>query len=161
MMKLLKILTVFFCISTYHSKAQTVSIITLNDLEARMEKGKDTLYIVNFWATWCAPCVKEIPYFEKLGKTYANKPMKVILVSLDFKSNLEKAVIPFVKEKKLKSDVFLIENPNDQFINSVHKDWSGALPATLFVRKEKNIRAFYEQEFSWEELHNIYLKQSL
>lgn len=160
-MKLLKILTVFFCISTYHSKAQTVSIITLNDLEARMEKGKDTLYIVNFWATWCAPCVKEIPYFEKLGKTYANKPMKVILVSLDFKSNLEKAVIPFVKEKKLQSDVFLIENPNDQFINSVHKDWSGALPATLFVRKEKNIRAFYEQEFSWEELHNIYLKQSL
>jgi thiol-disulfide isomerase/thioredoxin len=160
-MKLLKILTLFFCVLVYQSKAQTVSILTLSDLESRMEKGKDTLYVVNFWATWCAPCVKEIPYFEKLGETYANKPMKVILVSLDFKSNLEKVVIPFVKEKKLESDLFLIENPNDHFINSVDKNWSGALPATLFVKKGKSIRAFYEQEFTWEELHDIYLKKSI
>jgi thiol-disulfide isomerase/thioredoxin len=56
--------------------------------------------VINFWATWCAPCVKEIPNFEKLNTTYKASPLKVILVSLDFKSKLEKVVYSVCEEKQ-------------------------------------------------------------
>jgi thiol-disulfide isomerase/thioredoxin len=134
-----------------------VKLMNLDQLDKRIEQGKDTVYIVNFWATWCAPCVKELPNFEKLNATYKNQPLKVILMSADFKSKLEKAVIPFVKRNKLKSEVFLLnEQSEEQYINRVSKDWSGSLPATLIINRKKGIRKFYEQEFTFKELEKVY-----
>jgi len=151
-------LSIVIILFGYNSFAQSVKFTNINQIENRIEAGRDTVYVMNFWATWCAPCVKELPYFEKLAATYKHKPLKVLLVNLDFKSKLEKEVIPFVKKHNLKTEVLLIENHDQKFINQVNKDWSGALPATLVINKNKGIREFYEQEFTFEELNNIYLK---
>jgi thiol-disulfide isomerase/thioredoxin len=142
-----------------NSLAQQVSLLSLNQLDKRIAAGKDTLYVINFWATWCAPCVKEIPNFEKLGTTYKNTPTKVILVSLDFKSKLKSAVQPFVKRNQLQSEVYVSNEASQQeFIDKVSKDWSGSLPATLIINKTRNTRNFYEQEFTFEDLEKVYLK---
>ena len=128
-------------------------LLTLNDLDKRLAKGNDTTYIINFWATWCGPCVEELPHFEKVNKEVAKQPIKVILVSLDFKSKLKTAVIPFVVKNKLSSEVYVINEPDQQlFIEKVDKNWSGAIPATLFVNTNKKIKQFYEKEFSYNEL---------
>ncbi|WP_231491732.1 TlpA disulfide reductase family protein [Pedobacter sp. Leaf170] len=133
-----------------------VKLLTLDDLDKRIANGKDTTYVVNFWATWCAPCVAELPNFEKLRISNLKKPVKVILVSLDFKSKLEKAVIPFVVKNNIKAEVFLLNEPNQQkYIERIDKKWSGAIPATLFVNKR--IRRFYEKEFTEVELNNALL----
>lgn len=125
-----------------------VKLLTLNELENRMAKGSDTTYVVNFWATWCGPCVEELPSFEKLQKDNLNKPLKVILLSLDFKSKLNTAVMPFVEKHQLKTEVFVINEKDQQkFIERVDQKWEGAIPATLFYNKEKKIRHFYEKPF--------------
>ena len=141
----------FFC-----AKAQ-VKFISLSDLESRFAKGSDTTYVVNFWATWCGPCIAELPAFEQINKENTNKPVKVLLVSLDFKSKLNTAVIPFVVKNNIKSEVFIINEPDQQtFIEKVDQNWSGAIPATLFVNTKKNIRSFYEKEFTFEELSKTF-----
>lgn len=114
----------------------------------------DTVYIFNFWATYCAPCIKELPYFEKVNEMYADKKVKVMLISLDFKSQIESRVIPFLKRKDIKSEVVVLSDPDaNSWIDKVSPSWSGAIPATLVVKGEK--REFYEKEFSYEELQSV------
>ncbi|MEO8794195.1 MAG: TlpA disulfide reductase family protein [Daejeonella sp.] len=144
----------FLLILPVFSQAQ-VKLITVDQLESRFANGKDTVYVVNFWATWCSPCVAEMPNFEKLQASYSSEPLKVLMISVDFKSKLQSAVIPFVKKKKFANEVFLLDEKSQQvYIDRISKDWSGALPATMFVNK--NTRKIYEQEFSYDQLESVY-----
>jgi thiol-disulfide isomerase/thioredoxin len=131
-----------------------VKLLTLSELEQRVAQGKDTTFVINFWATWCGPCVAELPNFEKLNQLKGSAPLKVILVSLDFKSKLQSAVVPFVKRNKIKSSVYVINEPDQQaFMDKVDPKWSGAIPATLFINTKKDVRLFYEKEFTLKELN--------
>nr|WP_315198818.1 TlpA disulfide reductase family protein [uncultured Flavobacterium sp.] len=114
-------------------------------LERATLSDKNTIYVVNFWATWCAPCVKELPYFEKLN--LENKSVKVVLVSLDFKNQYETKLLPFLKKRKINSEVvFLTDKDYNTWLPTVSKDWSGSIPATLIIKNGKKI--FAEKIFS-------------
>jgi thiol-disulfide isomerase/thioredoxin len=119
-----------------------------------LHNENDTLYIINFWATWCKPCVAELPYFEKLNKIYASEKLKIILVSLDFSDELETRVMPFILKNNIHSKVFLLNesNPNT-FIDKISPRWSGAIPATYIYKG--NVNSFYEKSFNYEELESI------
>ena len=134
-------------------QAQNVPVIDLNYLDARLENGADTTYVVNFWATWCGPCVKELPFFETLESNNTGEKFKVLLVTLDFVENLESKVIPFIERKEIKSEVLLLDesNPNE-WIPRVSDKWSGAIPATIFVNTQKKTRHFHEGSFKEGEL---------
>jgi thiol-disulfide isomerase/thioredoxin len=150
-----RLLTFMCCLMIFAVKGQTVNLITLNELEHRINSSKDTTYVVNFWATWCGPCVKELPHFQKLRSELKNEPVSILLVSLDFKSKLEKQVKPFVRRRRIKSEVFLLDESNQQeYIDRVDSSWSGTIPATLFVYNGK--RRFMEQTFSYSELLEAY-----
>jgi thiol-disulfide isomerase/thioredoxin len=149
------IFVIFLSLITYLANAQ-VKLLKLDDLDKRFANGKDTTYVVNFWATWCLPCVAELPNFEKLRVENLKKPVKVLLVSLDFKSKLQKEVIPFVQKNKINAEVFLLNESDQQvYIERIDKKWSGAIPATLFINKK--VRRFYETEFTEKELKNTLL----
>lgn len=122
-------------------------------LKPLLNKVDDKVYVVNFWATWCAPCVKELPAFEKIKSDFATKNVEVLLVSLDFPKQVDKRLIPFIEKNKIQSKVVLLDDSNEQrWISEIDKDWSGALPATLIYSKNK--RAFYEQSFDYKTLEN-------
>ncbi|QIL41859.1 TlpA family protein disulfide reductase [Pedobacter sp. HDW13] len=145
------------CLSliSYSLSAQ-VKLLTLDELDKRIAAGKDTTYVVNFWATWCAPCVAELPNFEKLRVANLKKPVKVLLISVDFKSKLQKEVIPFVVKNQIKAEVFLLNETDQQkYIERVDPKWTGAIPATLFVKQKT--RRFYEQDFTEKQLKSTLL----
>lgn len=143
-----------FSVSGY---SQNVKLLNIDQLNERIKNGKDSTYVVNFWATWCAPCIKELPHFEKLKTDHQSDKLAVLLVSVDFKSKLNSAVVPFVKRKNLKNEVFLLNESNPQeYIDRIDKDWSGSIPATLFIKEDK--RKFIESEFTYEQLLTEYKK---
>ena len=108
------------------------------DIEPMFQPDNDTTYVINFWATWCKPCVKELPYFEALTKAHQKDKVKVVLVSLDFPKQLESKLVPFVQENKLQSTVVvLLDGKYNDWIDKVATEWSGAIPVTLFTQGEK------------------------
>lgn len=117
----------------------------------------DTTYVINFWATWCAPCVKELPYFEKLHQVMADQKIKVILVSLDFRKDLESKLKPFLVQRQISASVAaLVDSKQQLWIDKVDPNWSGAVPATLVYRG--NQRQFKEGEFeNFEDLQQFVL----
>ncbi|KQB40004.1 TlpA family protein disulfide reductase [Flavobacterium aquidurense] len=143
-----------FSITAY---SQNVKLLNVDQLNERIKNGKDSTYVVNFWATWCAPCIKELPHFEKLNAEYKAEKLAVLLVSVDFKSKLNSAVIPFVKRKNMKSNVFLLNESNPQeYIDRIEPTWSGSIPATIFIKGDK--RKFIESELTYEQLLTEYKK---
>ena len=133
---------------------QNVPVIGFTELSEILSTTNDTTYVVNFWATWCIPCVKELPEFEKLNNQYINKKFKIILISLDFKKDLQTRLIPFIKDKKLSHQVYLFSEPDpNSWIPKIDPDWSGAIPATLIFNKHK--RVFRESSITFDELNTI------
>ena len=129
-----------------------VSTVDYEGLKPKLNKEDNKIYVVNFWATWCLPCVKELPYFEKVNQLYKSDGLEVILVSLDFPNQKQKRLIPYINKKKLQSEVIHFDDVNEQFwIADISESWTGAIPATLIYNKEK--RKFYEQSFTYEELN--------
>jgi thiol-disulfide isomerase/thioredoxin len=150
-MKYFLFIILFFVVNFANAQ---VKLLTLNQLEKRVAQGIDTTFVINFWATWCQPCVKELPNFEQLQLNNKEKPVKVILVSLDFKSKLKSQVIPFVKQNNIKAEVYLINEADQQaFIEKLDKQWTGAIPATLFINTKSKKRLFFEKEFNYQELN--------
>lgn len=151
----------FFLISAFLSSivlgtAQNVTVISYDELDAWTRRSDDTVRVFNFWATWCKPCIEEMPAFDSLQRVSAGQKLQIVFVSLDFKSQLDTRVRPFVAKKKFAPPVVLLDAPDaNTWIDKISASWSGAIPATLVVRTSDNTRAFYEHDFTFDELQSI------
>lgn len=146
----------FFASGLYLQAQEPIPVLTFDELEEKLPENSEQLVIVNFWATWCKPCVKEMPYFNELSKTYeGDRGVKVILVSLDMETQMQSRVIPFIEDRRLHPEVWLLDDPDaNRWIDRVDPSWSGAIPATLFYKGHQ--RKFYQQSFhSVAELEDI------
>jgi thiol-disulfide isomerase/thioredoxin len=144
----------------YQPHTNAVETISLDELEQLYLKNtSDTLLVVNFWATWCKPCVEELPLFEQITKDFATKKVKVVLVSLDFLKDKETKLIPFIKKRRLSSKVVLLSSKlNTTEIEQIHKEWSGAIPMTIIHRGSSSTHLFFEKQFSDDELKQVISK---
>ena len=143
-------------VNTIVSENAEIEVYNFDQLESFLSSNTNKTLVVNFWATWCKPCIKELPYFEAARTKYI-EDVKVILVSLDFPEKLESQLIPFVRNNNIQSQVVLLDDPyENEWIPKVDSTWSGAIPATLIINGDKRI--FYEKSFSQEELEDEILK---
>ena len=156
-MKFLKLSLVFLCLmackeeNTNLAVNDDLQVYDFDGLEPLLNKNDDKTYVVNFWATWCAPCIKELPYFEQINRDYSGKNVEVVLVSLDFPRQYEKKLKPYIKDNNLQSKVVALNDPDmNTWIPKVNADWTGAIPATIIYNKKG--RQFYEQSFTYDEL---------
>lgn len=130
----------FLCAST-HLRAQNFVVYdNLEQLQSRISRAGDTTIVINFWATWCTSCVEELPCFDELRTFYGTQNVQVVLVSLDFKSQLEKKFIPFLKRQRLKSEVALMADQDlNTWIPMIHDTWDGAIPATFVYKGKRSL----------------------
>lgn len=132
--------------------AQEIRVIKAGELFSLLEhcdEDKD-LCIYNFWATWCAPCIREIPLFEKVNAE--NKRVSIRLVSLDEVEELHGSVKLFIRKKGIQSEVLLLDETDfNEIIPRVSEEWSGAIPATIMIERNGD-RHFFEREFKEGEL---------
>jgi thiol-disulfide isomerase/thioredoxin len=130
----------------------TFSMVNFAGFEPYLSRKSDTVYVINFWATWCGPCRRELPGMEKIHKDYSGKKVKVLLVSLDF-PNQQKSLQQFLSSNKITAPVILLNEPDaNAWIDKVDPSWTGALPATLIFKGSE--RKFFEKELSYEEVNN-------
>lgn len=147
------LVTVFF-ISCKNEKNYQVQKLSFEQFEPMLQKQNDTVYVINFWATWCKPCIKEMPDFEQINSDFRKSKVKVYLVSLDFLDKHDALLIPFLKEHKIKSEVIhLTDTDANSWIDKVSPFWSGAIPATVIYKGTS--KEFYEKTLSYEELKKI------
>jgi thiol-disulfide isomerase/thioredoxin len=140
-------------------QAQNIEKIGIPELERIMAGPADELHVVNFWATWCPPCVKELPYFEKISQEYRDKGVKFILISLDFPSQVETKLIPFLKKNKITAEVKVMTNLDyNSWIDKVDTSWQGNIPVTLFFNNSRKVKYFHPSEVTEKELRDLITK---
>jgi thiol-disulfide isomerase/thioredoxin len=140
-------------------QAQKIEKIGIPELEKILASQPDELHVVNFWATWCPPCVTELPYFEKLAGEFQGKGVKFILISLDFPSQIETKLIPFLEKNKITAEVKVMTNLDyNSWIEKVDASWQGNIPVTLFFNNSKKIKYFHPSEVTEKELRDLITK---
>lgn len=129
--------------------------IKLKELQHLLTTKGERVQVVNFWATWCAPCVKELPLFEKLRQE--NNSVDITLVSMDFDLDPDPGKVErFVTRKKLQNKVVILaETDPNSWIDKIDKNWSGALPATLVVNTKTGKRKLVQHELHEGDLEKL------
>lgn len=146
-----KLFSILLFATVLSVNSQSVETIKFSDLQDKILYTDAPLTVFNFWATWCKPCILEMPHFDNLEAE--NKDIKVYFISLDFKQDFEK-VEKFLAKRNFKSEVFYLDEKDpDSYLRKVSPNWSGAIPATLFVT-DLGKTFFHEKAFSKEELQN-------
>lgn len=153
MKNVLILLAVFLCFTAFNAQQTEVPSMKYEDLEKRILKENDKLLVVNFWATTCAPCVKELPDFMEINNKLKDNPkFKMILVSLDRLVDKER-VIKFIKNKNLTAEVILLDDIKrmNTWIPRFEKNWDGNIPVTIFYKNGQKVH-FNDGEMSKEDL---------
>jgi thiol-disulfide isomerase/thioredoxin len=145
-------LIVILLLHTFFVQSQSVKKWKYAELEQYINQSKTPL-VINFWATFCKPCVEEIPYYQKIIKQYEGKKVKLILASLDFPEYFPQKIEAFAKKNGFTAEIIWIDEEDPgQFCPKVDSSWSGVLPATLFINKKKNYRTFHAQQMTEKNL---------
>ena len=134
----------FILTSLYNEKSGKITIVqNFAEIEHLFNNHNDTTYLINFWATTCPPCLKELPMFEKVAENHVNDKFKIVLISIDDKKRIEKYVIPFLKKNNIQNDVFsLLDDNFNIWTAKINNEWYGALPYTL-IYKNSNKKYYF------------------
>jgi thiol-disulfide isomerase/thioredoxin len=132
-----------------------VEVVKWPTLEQYIHQKNDKIKVINFWATWCKPCMEELPHFEKVHKHYKDQNVEVLLVSLD-QASMKDKVKASLKKNDITAKVILLDEVDfNQWINQVDSTWSGSIPATLIVSKHNTSKQFYEKTFTHSQLEQL------
>jgi thiol-disulfide isomerase/thioredoxin len=111
--------------------------------------------VVNFWSTWCKPCIEEIPHFITTVARFDTAKVGLTLVSQDtrqmyYSGDLQK----FIGRKGWRAEVVWLNETNaDYYCPLVDSAWSGVIPATVIVNPSTGYHRFFEESFTAERLY--------
>lgn len=119
------------------AKLQSLSPSQTSDY---LQTKNDTLYVTNFFATWCGPCVREIPHFKEKIEELKGQPVKITFISLDNKEVWNSEVPQFVDQHGIRNNTILLDGSQldgNFFQNNFDKWDGGAIPFTYMRKGEK------------------------
>ena len=126
--------------------ASTVDVVDAAQLAALLKPNGSPAVVVNFWATWCPPCVEEMRELSEFYRAYASRGVKFVSVSVDDPGTVEDRVKPFVTQKTLPFPVHVLSDRSPEAVaKMLNLDWSGAVPATfVFGKNGEAVRTWHE-----------------
>lgn len=146
----------FILIGGLCSNGQQIPAWKITDLNQHIDTTTSHILVINLWATFCGPCVKEIPHFIEFSNEHTGDKMELLLVSVDAKEVYPNRLQKFIKKHRFRSNfIWLDESDANFFIPSISSEWTGSIPATLFINKKTGKRLFVESELSKKELENL------
>jgi len=149
------ILWVMLCWPGIRIDAQEVRSVKITEIEKMISESRHPL-LINFWATWCKPCVEELPSLIREVKAHAADSIELILVSLDDKENYPGKLRDFIRNRNYEGTFLWLDETNaDYFCPVIDTSWSGAIPATLFLNKKNAYRKFVEAKLTDRTLQDI------
>ena len=154
------IFIIFFSIliATNVFSQNEIKVVKIEELKKVYVKPNDTTYIINFFATWCGPCMMEMPILNKFYAEHQNTNMQLIFVSLDNAGTLKKLPTK-LKKIGVQAPVYLLNESNDfSWLPYIDKRWQGSIPATMIINSKKNVKAFFETPMEKGQLE-FYLKK--
>lgn len=154
---ILSFLGIFLSCNAQETENYVLKTVNYDELKSVIQKEDGKLYVVNFWATWCKPCIEELPAFMAVNEEFKDDPhFKMILVSMDSKKQLDTKVKKFIEKNNMNVDVYLLDDNKrmNEWIPATDPTWSGAIPATVFYKNGKKVH-FKELEMTQFELEDI------
>jgi thiol-disulfide isomerase/thioredoxin len=123
--------------------SQTIKKVKVTEVEEYI-KNSDHPIVLNCWATWCAPCVAEIPDFMQTIRKYPSQKVELVLMSLDFPSSYPNKILDLIKKRHFEATFLWLNETNaDYFCPKIDPKWDGTLPSTLFVDPKTGYRKFF------------------
>jgi len=116
--------------------------VNADGLRSRLEAvaAEDHVVLLNFWATWCRPCLEEIPLFMELEQNYRDRGFRLIAVSLDEAESMESQVQPFMQKFFPDfSSLISVEYEMDDMVSVVDNGWNEVLPTSYLLDKNGNV----------------------
>ena len=129
--------------------AQHIPKVKIAEVVNNFSNLNDTVYVISFWATFCKPCVAEIPGFIKTTHKYKDQKVKLMLVSVDLPSFYPKKIAAFAAKNNFNTNIAWLDETNaDYFCPMIDKSWSGSIPATIIVNSKAGYKKFFEEEIT-------------
>ena len=117
-----------------------IQLISASQFSALLDDARGDVILVNLWATWCAPCLREIPELLRLRENYLDKGFRLIAVSMDDPQDLESHVIPFLEQRFPDWDTFQsAEAEMDRFVSVIDPAWNEVLPTSYLIDRTGSV----------------------
>ena len=130
------------------------------DIDKIKKENTGKVLMINLWASWCKPCVEEFPDLIKLHNNYKNKDFKLILISLDFKEEIQTKLMPLLKKNNVDFTTYLLDiDSPDEIINYFNNEWGGGIPSSIIYNKSGELKSFilgnHDYEFFEKEIKKL------
>lgn len=133
-----------------------VQVIAAEELKSLLERNRGRVTVINLWATWCPPCVAEMPELQQFHDRNADRDVFLAAVSADAVETLETAVSPFVKKQSLSFPVYILKEVDpDELGRMLGAEISGALPTTLVYSRDGKLAKIWEGQIHLSDLENV------
>jgi thiol-disulfide isomerase/thioredoxin len=147
MMKKILVLMVVLLVGLV-GMGQSIKKMKIGEVDTYIKKSKHPV-VVSFWATWCAPCVEEIPWLQEAVENHKGDSVELILISLDYANLYPKKINEFIKEKKFRATSWWLNETNaDLFCPVIDAKWDGSIPVTLLVNNKTGYRKFVNRQMT-------------
>ncbi|HLB31448.1 MAG TPA: redoxin family protein [Gammaproteobacteria bacterium] len=144
------ILALVLTMSLPAAEAGEVAAVNADEIKSIISENKGKVVVLNFWATWCPPCIKEFPDIIKLYDQYESKGLQVIAISMNEPDELED-IAEFLGKHNPRFPVYRAASTEEEFYSEFEEQWWGEMPMTMIYDKAGNVAMMHKKALSFEE----------